>query len=82
MVAVRIPNDDMKARLIGRDGLTKRTFQEATGVILVIDDDPDQVFLKSPDNDKVQFARRVLECMIQDKRFKKEDILEYQKRMS
>lgn len=73
-IAVLIPDESYKKQLIGRDALTFRAFREITGVELVIDDDPTQVFLKSEDEGKLQTARRVLQSMIRVRKFAKEDI--------
>lgn len=79
MVAVKIPKESIKADLIGADARTIRAFRELSGVDLIIDDSPDQVYLKSQDKGKIQTARRALERMILERQFKREKIAEFLK---
>ena len=77
---VNLPNDEMKGRIIGREGRNIRTLEQLTGINFIIDDTPEAVILSGYDAMKREIARIALEKLIIDAEFIQQELKKWLKK--
>ncbi len=77
---IQLPNEEMKGRIIGREGRNIKAFESATGVTLLIDESPQMVLVSSFDPVRREVARTALDALIKDGRIHPASIEEFVKR--
>jgi ribonuclease Y len=77
---IQLPSEEMKGRIIGREGRNIKSFESATGVTLLIDESPQMVLVSSFDPVRREVARVALEGLVKDGRIHPASIEEYVRR--
>ena len=77
VTSVEIPSEDIKGKIIGKEGRNIRTFERVTGVELIVDESPDEIIISSFDPVRRQVARVALENLIKDGRIQPAKIEEF-----
>lgn len=76
-IKILIPSEGFKAKVIGRDGLNIKTFEEVTGVKVIIDNTPSVIFLEEADFDKLKVARNIMDRLARENKITPELIRNY-----
>jgi ribonuclease Y len=76
-IKILIPDEGFKMKVIGREGLNIKTFEEVTGVRVIIDNTPGIIFLEETDFDKLKVARNIMERLVRDNKITPELIRNY-----